>query len=85
MDRDKRGCDGQGREGAEERGGGRTHKRKSFRTMSELILDLQVCVFSGGVAHVCPASRNATWWVLRGQRRVEQPEMVVTCDLHNHH
>ena len=44
---------------------------------------LQVSVFSGGMAHLCPASSHATWWVLDGERRREDPEMVVNCDLHS--
>ena len=43
----------------------------------------QVIVFSGGIAHLCLASPHATWWVLDGDRRKEEPEMVVKCDIHS--
>merc|ERR1711874_650646 len=48
------------------------HKGKVKRHM--------VMVNSGGIAHVCPGNKRATWWVLNKGKRIEDETMEVTCN-----
>ena len=52
------------------------------RTAGRRTRHSDVAVFSGGAAHLCPASRGATWWCRDAGRRREDPGMVVRCHGH---